>query len=110
MTQLLIAVGKRRLDILDFHRAAPFGCRGDRPAVGTEPDQIGLVTELLAAELTDIVFTAGSHLGGCGVANMRVVRPNHGLAVRAMKRQQILQRFEHVTVAQNSTTRASRNT
>jgi hypothetical protein len=94
------STARRRLNILDFHRTAPFGCRGDCSGLGTEPDQICLVTELLAAELTDVVFTADSHLGRRGVAYMRVVRPNNGFAVRAMKRQQILQRLEHVAVAQ----------
>ena len=90
----------RRPNGLDLHRATPFGCGGNRPAVGTKADQIRLVTELLATELTNIVFAAGSHFGRSGVPDMRIVRPHDGLAVGAMKRQQVLQGFEHVTVAQ----------
>src|ERR1019366_4795662 len=56
VTQSLVAVVKRRLDVLDLHRAIPFGCRGNRPAVGAKADQISLVAELPAAELTDVVF------------------------------------------------------
>ena len=68
--------------------------------MGAEADQIGLLAEFLPAKLTDIVFTAGSHLSRAGVADMRIMRPYNGFAVGAMKRQQVLQGLEHVIVAQ----------
>jgi len=67
---------------------------------GAEANQVRRVAEILTAELTDIVLTAGSHFSRAGVPEMRVVRPHDGLAVRAMKRQQLFQGSEHVTVAQ----------
>jgi hypothetical protein len=72
---MLVAVGKRRLDVLDFHRAIPFGCRGNRSAVSAKTDEIRLVTKLPAAKLPEIVLTTGSHLGRFGVPDMRVMRP-----------------------------------
>ena len=68
--------------------------------MGAETDQIGLLTKLPAAELTNIVLAASSHLGRSCVAHVRIVRPYHGFAVPAVKREQILQCFEHMTVAQ----------
>jgi hypothetical protein len=45
-----------------------------------ESDQGRLWPEALARQLTDVEFAAhGAHLGFRGVANMRVVRPHHGL-------------------------------
>src|SRR5271157_1118026 len=100
MAQLLIAAGKRRPDLFDFHRAVPFRSRGNRSAMRTEADQIGLLAELLAAKLPDIVLATSSHFGRFGVPHMGVMRPDDGLAGRAVKRQQVLQGLEHVAIAQ----------
>ena len=43
---------------------------------------------------------ARCHGRGLRIADMRIVRPHHGLVVRCMVPQHCLQRFEHVTVAQ----------
>ena len=68
--------------------------------MGAKADKIGAFAELLAAKLADIVLAAGCHLGRGGIPDMRIVRPHDGLAACAMKRQQVLQRLEHVGVAQ----------
>ena len=100
MTQPLIAVGKRGLNGFHFHRPIPFGRRRHRSVIGAEPDQIGLRTEHLAAKLAQIVLPPPGHFSRFGVADVGVVRPDDGLAVRTVEREQILQRIEHMAVAQ----------
>jgi hypothetical protein len=69
--------------------------------MGAEADHVGLIAELLAAQLTDIVLAAaGSHVGRSGVADMGIVRPNDGLTVGTVKCQQVLQGRKHMAVAQ----------
>lgn len=53
-----------------------------------------------SAELADVVVAACRHLGGRGIADMRVVCPDNGLRMFAIERHHSLQRLEHVRVAQ----------
>ena len=88
-------------DALDLHRAVPVGRGGDRAAIGAEADQGGVVAEALARELADIMLAADlAHLGELGIADMRIMRPDHGLGAGPAMLKQPLQRVEHVLVAQ----------
>src|SRR5437773_252708 len=54
MSEPLVAVGSRRIDRLDLHRAIPVGCRRHRAAVGAKADQPRTFAILLAAQLADV--------------------------------------------------------
>ena len=111
MAQGLVAVGPRGLDALHFRGAIPVRGRHHRAGVGSEPDQRRLAAEALAAELADVQFAAlGAHVGEAGIADVRVVRPDHRLRRRPAQRQDMVEGLEHVPVAQVPRTRGCRNT
>src|SRR6476620_9831081 len=56
MEQALVAAGQRRVDLHHFHRIVPVLRCGNRPGIGSETDQRGLVAELFAAQLADVEF------------------------------------------------------
>ena len=86
---------------LDFHGAVPVRGRCDGASVGAEADQRRLIAKALARKLPDIVLAANlTHLGDGGVADMGVVRPDHGLGSWPAFGKQTLQRVEHVLITQ----------
>ena len=73
-----------------------------------EPDQRRLTPELLAAELADVQLIAcDAHIGMAGITDMSVVRPDDRLGIRAFGVEQVLERLEHVRVAQVPAFRAA---
>ena len=100
MTQLLVTFRKRRPHRLYLHRPAPLRRGSNCSAVGAEADQVGLFAELFAAQVADVVLAAGGHFSRACVADMRIVRPHDGFAVRPMEREQGFQSSKHMTIAQ----------
>ena len=91
----------RRSDVLDFHGPAPLGgSRHHGAVIGAETSRIAILTEFLAAELTDVVLTAGGHFGRFGVADVGIVRLNNAFAVFAMISKQDLEGVKHMVVTQ----------
>ena len=89
----------RRPDILDFHGPAPLGGSRHGTVIGAKTNRIAILTEFLAAELTDIVLTTSGHFGGFGIADVGIVRPNNAFAMLAMVGEQGLEGVEHMLVA-----------
>ena len=57
--------------------------------------------ELFAAQLPDVDLLAHqSHFGESRIADMRIVRPHHGLRAGSLEVEQVVERLEHVPVAQ----------
>ena len=73
---------------------------GHLAAVGRHADQHRVAAESRAAEFADIEFATPAHRGRRGIADVRVVRPDHCLGIRAAMIEQGTQRIEHVPVAQ----------
>ena len=68
--------------------------------MGSKADRKRGIAQALAANLPDVVLaTRGTHLGRAGIADVRIVGPNHNFGLWASKLQQALQRIEHVLVA-----------
>jgi hypothetical protein len=68
-----------------------------------KPTSIACVAPAVARQLADVPFALVAHLGGAGVAQVRVVRPDrhaHLAAVRGQVLFQRLQRLHHVAVPQ----------
>src|SRR5256714_9334751 len=61
-------------------RATPVRSGHYRARIGREADQARVIAVALAHELADIPFPAMTHLGGAGIAQMRVVLPYNDLA------------------------------
>src|SRR3990167_3249784 len=97
---ILPTVRARRADVLDVHLAIPVVGGGHLAMVGAHADQHGVVLPGNPAELTDVEFAAPAHGGGGSIADMRVVRPDHGFRRGAAVLQQGLQGLEHMPVAQ----------
>ena len=80
--------------------ARPSRSRRNGSAVGAETYQIRVAAEFLATQVADIVLPARGHFSRGQIADMGIMRPHDRFAAVAVKRQQILQRREHVLVAQ----------
>ena len=101
MAQRLPTAGQGRANGHHLHLVAPVGGSGDGAGGGAEADQRRLVPEAFTAELAQVQLVhAASH--GCrpGIADVRVVGPDHGPCPRAARFEDLLQRFEHVPVTQ----------
>ena len=97
----LVAVAVCGANLFDLHRPIPVGCRRHGAAVGAEADEHGGFGEPLAAQPADIDLVAHfTHFSRRGIADMRVVRPHHRLGAVAAPRQELLERLEHMPVAQ----------
>src|SRR5689334_17571398 len=69
--------------------------------MGAKTDERGLFAEMFAAKLADVQLLAQvAHLGETRVSNMGVVCPHDGLGTCAARLNQMLQRLEHMRVAQ----------
>src|SRR5438105_2719085 len=90
----------RRPHLLDPHRTIPLVGGGHGAAVRAETDRIDGPAEVLAAELPEVQLAARRHLGVAGIAEMRVVRPEYPLRLRAARAQELGERLEHMLVAQ----------
>src|SRR5215831_425750 len=99
VAETFVAVGMGGTYRLDLHGSVPLGGGGHRAVIGPEAHQIRFVLVGGAAELANVVLPAPPHLRGRRVPDVRVVLPDDDPAVGAMKREQRLQRVEHVLVA-----------
>src|SRR5579872_117379 len=100
MTKLLVAASLRGPDLLDLHWSVPFARRCDDAAMSAESDQISPITEHPPTQMAEIVLIPRGHLGRRRISDMRVVSPDNSLAFRPVVIQQVLERLEHVGVAQ----------
>ena len=98
-----VALRQSRAHRFALGRAVPIRGGRHRAVVGAKAHEQGLAPKALAHQLPQIEFAARMHGGGAGVAQVRVVGPDHhlgragGLVKVAHKRQQ---RVHHVLVTQ----------
>jgi hypothetical protein len=68
--------------------------------VSSKADQARIASIFLATQLADVQLSSLlAHVGGPGIADVGVVRPDDGFTVLTGLSQYILERFEHVLVA-----------
>ena len=80
---MLPTVRERRADILDVHVAVPVIGRSHLATVGAHSDQHDIAPVGIAAQLTDVELALPAHFRGGRVADMRIMRPDYGLGLRA---------------------------
>jgi hypothetical protein len=101
---LFNTVGQCRPNPLALGGRIPVRGRGHGAVIGGKADQEGLVAIHRARQLSDIPFALRTDLGGAGVADMRVMLPDHDLRGLAVGLFQVLrqhvQRVGHMPVAQ----------
>ena len=102
--QALDAVGTRRHDRLALGRRVPVGRRHHVAGVRREAEQEGVARARgLAHELTEVQLATLGGVGRAGVADVRVVGPDHDAGRPAAAAGEVLveqlQRFGHVLVA-----------
>ena len=102
--QVLVALGQSRPHGASPRRLAPVRRRGHLAVVGRQPDQCdGVLAVALAGELSDVELTARAHPRGAGVADVRVVFPDHDLGATASPVEVVEQGVErrgHVPIPQ----------
>ena len=76
MEDPLAALSNRGHYSLDLHRSVPIGRRSHGAGIGAESDGVSEGPEFLSAEVPQIVFAAGKHLGRRRVPDVRIVSPN----------------------------------
>src|SRR5579864_7680868 len=96
----LVAVGERGAYRLHLHRLVPVRGGRDGALVRAKADRIAGATEPAPAQVTDVVLVPGRHLGRRRIPHVRVVSPYDRLARGAVELEQILQRREHMIIAQ----------
>ena len=101
MKQFLVAAGQCGANTFAFGRRAPVRCSCHRPGIGGETNSERATAKAFSYQLADVKLATRVHLGGPGIAQMRIVRPDNDFALAAIKvAKQLIQRFEHVLVAQ----------
>jgi hypothetical protein len=87
---MLLTNAERYYRIMYYGSRASWNLRDEHKA-----NRIAILPEFLAAELTDIVLTAGRHFRGFSIADVGIVRPNDAFAVLTMIGKQCLESVEH---------------
>lgn len=69
--------------------------------MGAKSDHRRSFAEFLPTKLTDVEFAADrAHVGKASVADMGIMRPNHGLGLGPVSFEDMAQGLEHVRITQ----------
>src|SRR5215213_9501377 len=102
MQQVFVRPGEPWENTSPACRTVPFGRGRHRALVRREPNAIRLMWVALPHELSDVQLADNAHLGGAGIAKVRVVRPDRYPRVTvllAQVRDEQVDRVSHVLVA-----------
>lgn len=97
----LVAVRPRGPHLHHFHLAVPVRRGGHGTPMGAKSDQACCASELISTKLTEVqLLPDDTHLREAGIADMRVVRPDHCLRLGTLRLEDMPQGLEHVGIAQ----------